>query len=473
MVVLAGCPVRPEPPKPLPPGGAPNIIFFMSDDQRSDQMLALPAVQQLIRDRGVNFSNAISPVPLCCPARASLLTGQYTHNHGVDSNRSASGGGFDGLNQTNTISRWLHDAGYRTGHIGKYMNGYNRSKALPIGWDEWWAASRNPFLMYDYTLNHNGVEVPFGSAPADYKTDVLTRLAVDFVKKSAPRAQPFYLQVWYTAPHAEEGTDNTGRTFDGEPPRPAPRHAGLYGNVPFPTDPSYNEADLSDKPAWVRALPNLGATRTATLTAKHRTELASLASVDEGVRQIVNALSASGELANTILVFTSDNGNMSGEHRVPFGKGDVYEPSIRVPLYVSGPGFPARRTVPAPVMLPDVTATLVQRGRARAGVALDGRRLEDAIANPAGDRAILIGSGIDTAPEAQFRGVRTKRWVYAEYAAPSDRELYDLATDPHEMQSRHADPARASTRTALQQLLGALSTCAGSSCNVPVPAALR
>ena len=186
-----------------------------------------------------------SPVPLCCPARASLLTGQYPHNHGVQSNKSASGGGFDGLDQTNTLARWLHDAGYRTSHIGKYMNGYNQGKAIPIGWDEWWATSQRPFLMYDYTLNHNGAERSFGFAPADYKTDVLTRLATDFVRTSAPQAQPFYLQLWYTAPHVEEGTDSTGQSYNDQPPRPAPRHRGLYSNAPFPTAPSFNEADVS------------------------------------------------------------------------------------------------------------------------------------------------------------------------------------------------------------------------------------
>ncbi len=262
----------------------------MTDDQTWDQMLALPSVQQLIANRGVTFDNAIVPVPLCCPARASLLTGQYPHNHGVQSNKSASGGGFDGLDQTNTLARWLHDAGYRTAHVGKYMNGYNRSKAIPAGWDEWWATSQRPFLMYDYTLNHNGTEQGFGFAPADYKTDVLTRLATEFVQTSAPQAQPFYLQLWYTAPHVEEGTDSTGQNYNDQAPRPARRHKGLYDNTAFPTAPSFNEANVSDKPAWVRALPNLGASRTASMARKYRTQLNSLAAVDEGIQQVVGAL---------------------------------------------------------------------------------------------------------------------------------------------------------------------------------------
>ena len=132
------------------------------------------------------------------------------------------------------------------------------------------------------------------------------------------------------------------------------------------------------------------------MAAKYRTQLASLASVDEGVRQVVDAVAAAGELNNTLLIFASDNGNMHGEHRIPFGKGDVYEPSIKVPLAVAGPGFPAGGVVGAPVMFPDVPVSIVSLAGATPGRTMDGRRLEDAIANPAGDRAILIGSGLDT-----------------------------------------------------------------------------
>ena len=188
---------------------------------------------------------------------------------------------------------------------------------------------------------------------------------------------------------------------------------------------------------------------------------------------MVDTVTASGELGNTIFVFASDNGNMHGEHRVPFGKGDVYEPSIRVPLFVAGPGFPAGTHVAAPVMFPDVTATLVQRGEAQAGLTMDGRRLEDSMANPSADRAIYIGSGLDTSAGSQFVGVRTRRWVYAEYAAKREVELYDLVADPNEMQSRHGQPSHAAIQSQLAQLLDSLANCSGSTCTVPVPAGLN
>jgi hypothetical protein len=204
----------------------------------------------------VTFTNAIAPVPLCCPARASLLTGRDPQNHGVLSNEAATGGGFDGLDQSDTVARWLHDAGYRTAHIGKYMNGYGPRSAIPPGWDEWWATSVNPFLMYDYTLNHDGQEEHFGFAPEDYKTDVLTRLATGFVRDATPQAQPFYLQLWYTAPHAELGTDIRGATYK-DAPRPAPRHLDRYASARF-ARLELQRSGCLDKPEGPGARPGNG-----------------------------------------------------------------------------------------------------------------------------------------------------------------------------------------------------------------------
>ncbi len=324
-------------------------------------------MQELIAQRGTSFGNAIVPIPLCCPARASLVTGQYPHNHGVTSNNNEDGGGFDGMDQTNTLARWLHDAGYRTAHVGKYMNGYGADRTRPIGWDEWWATSENPFLMYDYTLNHNGVETAFGTTPSDYKTDVITRISREFVEDTAPEADPFYLQVWYTAPHVELGTDSRGRRWNGSAPRPALRHRGSFATAPMPRDPSFSEADVTDKPQWLRELPEIGAGRTEIITEKYRRQLASLASVDEGVREIIDAVESAGELETTLFVFASDNGYTHGEHRIAFNKSVIYEPSIKVPLYVAGPGFPEGAEVSTPVTFPDLAPTFLRLAGARAG----------------------------------------------------------------------------------------------------------
>ncbi len=450
----------------------PNIVFFMTDDQNLEQMVALPSVRELIADRGVSFDNAINPLPLCCPARASLLTGTYPHNHGVVSNRAESGGGFDGLDQTNTLARWLDDAGYRTGHVGKYMNGYSQKSTIPTGWDEWWAASGNPFLMYDYTLNHNGVEESFGYEPEDYKTDVLTGLALDFVEDAAPRPEPFYLQLWYTAPHSEQGTDSTGRKFN-DAPRPAPRHENLEVADEFPSDPSFDEEDVSDKPAWVQALPPIPPGREEAIARNVRGKLASLAAVDEGIRQVIEAVEATGEQDETVLVFTSDNGYLHGEHRFPSGKEAVYEPAIRAPFYVAGPGFEAETAVPGPITFTDLAPTLAGLAGATLGLTSDGRTLHETMADPEADRAILVLSGIDIPAERQFTAVRTMGWLYATYPETGDVELYDLRDDPHELESRHADEDFREQRAALEGLLAALTGCAGPSCQVRVPDSLR
>ncbi len=458
---------------PSADGTRPNIVFFLTDDQSADQMTALPSVQELIAQRGTTFDNAIVPIPLCCPARASLVTGQYPHNHGVTSNNNEDGGGFDGMDQTNTLARWLHDAGYRTAHVGKYMNGYGADRTRPVGWDEWWATSKNPFLMYDYTLNHNGVETPFGTAPSDYETDVITRISRDFVEDTAPEADPFYLQVWYTAPHVEQGRDSRGRRWNGGAPRPAPRHRDSYAAAPMPTDASFSEADVTDKPEWVRDLPEIGADRTEIITGKYRMQLASLASVDEGIREIIDAIEAAGELETTLFVFASDNGYTHGEHRIAFNKSVVYEPSIRVPLYVAGPGFAERAEVSTPVMFPDLAPTFLRLAGTRAGLTMDGTGLQEWLDRSEVDRAVRIASGIDTATEAQFDGVRTGRWVYAEFPATGERELYDLAEDPNELTNLAGSSTHTEVEAQLRSLYLSLRSCVGGACTVPVPASLR
>jgi arylsulfatase A-like enzyme len=452
---------------PSGPSGHPNVVFFLTDDESANQMVALPSVKELIADRGVTFTNAIAPVPLCCPARASLLTGRDPQNHGVLSNEAATGGGFAGLDQSNTVARWLQDAGYRTAHIGKYMNGYGPRSPLPRGWDEWWATSVNPFLMYDYTLNHSGHEEHFGFAPEDYKTDVLTRLATGFVRDAAPRAQPFYLQLWYTAPHAELGTDSRGVTYT-DAPRPAPRDLDRYASATLPRDPSFNEADVSDKPAWVRALPRIGKQRVQSITANYRNRLASLTAVDEGIRAVVDAVEAAGELDRTVFVFTSDNGYSQGEHRFPSGKSVVYEPSIRVPFFVAGPGFRRGATVRSPITFADVAPTFARLAGVSPGGSVDGRPLQETMARPDADRAVPVASGLDTEIDSRFEAVRTTRWLYARYPATGESELYDLRRDPHELHSRQDDPKLGAVRAELERLLPIVQSCRGAACRVPV-----
>ncbi len=164
---------------------------------------------------------------------------------------------------------------------------------------------------------------------------------------------------------------------------------------------------------------------------------------------------------------------MHGEHRIPFGKGDAYEPSINVPLYVAGPGFPAGRIVYSPVMFPDYVPTILRLTGAKPGLLMDGTPMQNAIATPPADRAILIGSGLDTDANRMFEGVRTSKWMYDKYPATNDEELYDLIHDRYELQNQARNPAYAARLAAARQLVAALHSCKGTGCNVAVPTVLR
>ena len=245
-------------------------------------------------------------------------------------------------------------------------------------------------------------------------------------------------------------------------PVPAPRHRDRFDAEPLPPAPSFNEADVSDKPAVVRNRPLLGPVRTAAIEEAYQQRLESLLAVDEGVAQIVAALRSSHELGAPYLVFTADNGFFHGEHRVPTGKVLLYEPSIRVPLIVRGPGIPAGRTSSAMVANIDLAPTLVDIADARAGRPADGISLLPIAQGRRGlpERGLLIEGGNGS---NGFVALRTSRYLYAEYVS-GERELYDLAVDPDELQSRHADPAYAAVRAELAGRLATLRACAGAAC---------
>ena len=440
------------------------MVVIESDDQTVASMRVMSNVGSLIGAQGTTFENSFVNLSLCCPSRATFLTGQYAHNHDVWSNLAPNGGfdRFEALHGDNNLAVWLRAAGYYTGLIGKYLNGYANDPPVPPGWSEWHAAAPAPQRVYNYTLNNNGTLVQQGQAYSDFKQDVLTRKAVDFVSRRAPRAQPFFLWLTYTAPHIGVPEPNPNPPFDcAEAPKPAPRHAHAFDTEPLPKPPSFNEADVSDKPAPIRRLPRLSASDIADIQRKYRCQLESLLSVDEGVKKVVEALAASGELDGTLIIYTSDNGYFNGEHRIPEGKQRVYEESIRVPLLMRGPGIPQEGSVSGPVINADLAPTIVDVANATPGLVMDGESLIPVAQNPGieGGRELLV-------EELSFNAIRTERHVYAEYRN-GERELYDLQKDPFELQSLHNDQAYAGTRAVLADRLHQLQGCSGDSCRLP------
>ena len=446
----------------------PNVLVLMTDDQTLESLRVMKNVRAQIAARGTTFTRSFVSFALCCPSRATFLTGQYAHNHGVLGNRPPVGG-YGKLDTSNYLPLWLQRAGYRTAHIGKFLNGYGRDTPptdVPPGWDEWYGSvDPSTYSFWGYTLNENGLLRTYGLGrnPVFYSTDFYTQRAVDLVARTAPATQPFFLSVAFLAPHAggpREPDDQPGITT----PAVAPRHRNRFATTPLPSPPSFNEADLSDKPAHIRALRRIGPVRAQRIQENYQQRLESLLAVDEGVARILGALRTSGELDDTLVIFTSDNGFFHGEHRVPSGKVLVYEPSIRVPLIMRGPGVPEGATRRQLVTNADLAPTILDATGARPGKTQDGRSLFGLLGDRGREwgRDLLVeGGGVPG--RGAFEALRTYRYLYAEYTT-GERELYDLERDPYELLSRHADGAYAAVRRGLARRLSSLKECAGRSC---------
>ncbi|MBA2255877.1 MAG: sulfatase [Thermoleophilaceae bacterium] len=430
--------------------GAPNVLVVMTDDQDSASMRVMRQTRQLIGARGTTFANSFATTPLCCPSRATFFTGQYAHNHGVRANKP----GYAALDTSETVPVWLDRDGYRTAHVGKFLNRYGRDtdpREVPPGWDEWYASvDPSTYSMYGYTLNENGQLVNYGSAPRDYQTDVYADKAVDFVERSAGD-QPFFLSVGTLAPHKDSGN----------PPRPAPRHAGAFANAPLPRPPSFNEKHVRDKPAFIRNRPRLGSARVDALTKLHRGRLRSLLAVDDLVKRVIDALRATGELANTLVIFTSDNGFLLGQHRLT-GKNWVYESSVRVPLLIRGPGVPPGATRRQLVGNVDLAATILDATGATAPAShpLDGVSLLPLALNPNARRGrqLLLESYV-----VPYTALRTSRYLFVRHRS-GERELYDMRADPDQQRSLHAQRSYNRVESDLAARLRQLEDCAGRGC---------
>lgn len=437
-------------------------------------MTYLPRTTELIGKPGVTFANSFVSFSVCCPSRATALSGQYAHNHGVRDNSKAQGGGNDAFDHTETLPVWLQRAGYATGHVGKYLNEYGETSEPVVepGYDDWFTAvdpSTYSYTDMEFLDNGQRRQVP------GYGTDIIRDRAVADIDRFSAGSKPFYLSVWAVAPHAAEKESAAGLGAPGV----APAYASAYPDVTAPRSPAYLEPDRTDKPA---ATQRLLAEIDAGIAANGKTaadigvfvdQLAraraqSLSSVDDLVVAVVDALKAKGQLDNTVIVFTSDNGWMFGEHGIVFGKVVAYEESIRVPLLVRGPGFPAGHLANQPVVNVDLSATILDVAQATAGKPQDGTSLRPVAASATlrPDRAVLLESFSSV---QAYAGVRTAGWVYIRYAGDGGEELYDLLADPYQLDNRATDPAFARPKARLARALDALEGCVGPACVVTIP----
>jgi arylsulfatase A-like enzyme len=418
----------------------PNLIHICADDMRLDDVKLMPNLKALLRDAGLSFSRHVLPFPLCAPSRAGILTGLQPHNHGVLGNRKGGYAVYQTL-EGNALPVWLTDAGYYVGHVGKFINNYGKiaPKHVPPGYADWRAMASEKLSYTDFRLNENGTLVRYDSG--EYTTDVFVEKVLNFLG-AAP--EPYALFFWPNAPHL--------------PATPDEQDKGTFANVDMPIHPNFNEANVADKPQYIRDLPLLDADQIAAIQDVWRSRAECLQSLDRGIAAIVNALEVSGQIDNTHIAFTSDNGFLLGEHRVNDQKDLLYEECIRVPLLWRQPGgqFGTRDNIVSNL---DVTAAFVELAGATPGRVLDGTSLVPLLSNPSApwNSATLLQCTL-------VAGVATNHYRYAVWSETGEAELYDLSGDPYELKNVAGKPEYAKIQADLAAALTALQGCAGNSC---------
>ena len=425
------------PPARAQTSGPPNIILIVTDDQRFDTLRVMPEVRRLLVARGMTLRRAIVTNPLCCPSRATILTGRYSHTTGVYTNILPYGGWSTfQASESSTIATSLHRAGYRTALIGKYLNQYSGETVyVPPGWDRWFALLA-PGGYFNYKVFDDGLgHLSYGTAPRDYSTDVVRRQAVSYIR-NAPQDTPFFLMVTPYAPHG--------------PYKPAPRHDGDFASASVAIGPAVNEADVSDKPRYIRTRRPAGDAWVRTTT---RDQWETLRAVDELVSKIFSAIEDTGRNGNTLVIFTSDNGLSNYEHRWR-GKQVPYEESIRVPLVVAMPGqIPAATVSDALASNVDLAPTIADF--AGASLAADGVSLRPLLTDQASFvRSSVLLEHVESTPAVPtYCGVRTQSFTFIHYAT-GEEELYDLVKDPRQLRNVAASsPNRVANLRALTESL--------------------
>lgn len=394
----------------------PNLVFVVTDDQRADSMFAMPLTDAALGDAGVRFDAAYVGTPMCCPVRASYLSGGFSPaNTGVLTNESPNGG-YSAFETESSLPKRLQGVGYTTALYGKYLNEYETSDpAIPEGWDDW-AALTGDLVYTGWTaVVPDGSGNPTTTSTDDYLTDWLGGKATTFIADHADSG-PFFLMVPVLAPHA--------------PPEPAPEDAGMYADF-TPDSPAIGE-DVSDKPEWVQE-----ETYDADYNLQQiREGLETLPAVDRLVSGVVDALDSAGVLDHTVLIFTSDNGMQYGEHNLS-GKGAPYEESIHVPLYIRTPDAEVRATSALVAANLDVGATL--QDAAGLTVNGDGESLLPLVRGEtdAGRDGIHLDYYTDGHPV--WAGWETDRWTWVEYGT-GETELYDRSTDPYQLTNVASSP---------------------------------
>lgn len=433
--------VPPAAPRTIGSGTRPNVLILLSDDQafRLFTRQLMPQTFSKLVDQGVYFSRNYVNDSECCPSRASILTGLYAHDTGVDSNFRP----LDGTTPARpTFVQALQEAGYRTMLDGKYLN--SESCRRQPGWSEWICGKDKQMTEVDPVLTVGGRT----GVVRGYTADILAARAIDFIRRDEDPNHPFF--VYYTPrdPHL---------------PANDPRAAG----VPIPPyrPPSFNAPVGPDPPAWTR-LPPLGPKRLKVLDGQHTRMAQQLPPLDADIGRILDALGSRAD--DTLVIYMSDNGFLYGEHRMT-GKTQPYEESVRVPLALRWPAvLPPSRHFSSSALTSNVDLAPTVMDAAGIPWSADGMSLLPLLARTTtrvrgGVLTEWCKAGLGPCPHFStglappYWGLETERWAYIEYST-GERELYDLQRDPYELRNLAAVAAEAPIVERLSALLAALRT---------------
>ncbi len=437
----------------------PNVVFVLADDLSSDLVRRMPAVQALAR-RGASFSNYIVDDSLCCPSRASIFTGRLPHDTGVFTNVAPDGGAYAWRrhrDEQHAFAGVLRARGYRTALMGKYLNGYRADGGhVPPGWTRW-AGTGKGYEGFGYALDEDGVPRSYGTAPGDYLTDVIARLGERFIGR-----RPFFLELATFAPH--------------RPAVPAPRDASRFPGARAPRTPAYDR-QIDDAPPWLAHRAPFRPATISRIDRDYRQRARSVVAVDRLLQGVEDRLQRLGELDDTYVVFSSDNGYHLGDHRLLPGKFTAFDTDVRVPLIVAGPGIRPGTRIDALAQNTDLAPTFEQMAGAPVPIGTDGRSLLGLLRGrpvPRDWRRVALiehhhpphgrhdpdhQSGESGDPPT-YEAIRTRGETYVEYA-DGERESYDDRIDPFQLRNRYST-LRPRHRRALHRELRRLARCHGA-----------
>lgn len=452
------------------PATRPNLLMITVDDAAWPDMRYMKTLQHTLVKDGTTLTDGISPTPLCVPARASLLSGQYATNHHA---RSITGenGGYAAFDEAHTLPVWLQDAGYHTYFIGKYLNGYGENGTgtqVPPGWTSW-NASLDPstYSFENETFNQNGTV----STLPGYITDVDSDLSNNLLSQQAGSTTPWYMWVNYVAPHQGGGMEPSDPTLgcapDGGPlgtTRPAPEDEGTYAGIQLPHGPDMFEKDTSDKVIIPQVHVPVSAPCRAVFRYAHEQRVEALQDVDRALARTLETLKSTGQLSRTEVVFTSDNGFALGEHNLS-GKLWYFHDILSVPMYIMGPGVPAGRTSRLPVSNADWAPTFAALAGAKiTGLTPDGSNIFPYLRTDASARIIPIAAwGPRSGLHPKYTGVTVGPWTYVRHG--DEEEAYDRAVDPYELSNIARDPRYRHDVARLRRMTRQYAACAGDTCS--------